>query len=319
VHPPRIHEDWGLTDNEDGSPRRWVLTLDTWEKQVTDVDGGTLALGQSSGIRGDGLRERTLTQTCSVSWRFGRDLSLADAVDLSSDLQDLVSIGTSRVAAFEYVHLCHRDLADESISGTRVEHPVRLLVPWLAQRQPDKRPPHPSDMAFTYDDIGGIAGIARWLAIAARYRSMLGHVMNTRYVKMLVDAKFSFRVAALQALHREWTGREPYFKIALTELAELAGAPFTRLVSDPIGWCENVKDERNNIARHAGRQVHRNSADLLYASDASCWLFVLCLMRLSGFPEIAFDRTLRCPEFVWLAGRAGGASGGQASGSLTTP
>jgi hypothetical protein len=306
VQPPRIEEELDLGPEIDETQKRGLLTLKTWKQQKIEIDSGTLKLGQSSGFNGDGLRERTLTQDLSFSWTFRSDLSTADAVDLTSDLQDLVTIGSCRVAAYRFLHLYHRDLGQELPSGARAKEAVRLLVPWLAQEESKRKAPHPSTMAFTFDDIGGLAGVAKWLVAAERYRSMLGSVMNTRYVKLLVDARFSFRVAALHGLHRTWKGGEREFKVALRQLADLVGEPFVRLVSDPEAWFVKATRERNNLAHHYGRQIHQSSTELFYSCEVAYWLFVLSMMRLADFPDAAFDRLVGCPDFTWLASKAPG-------------
>jgi hypothetical protein len=117
------------------------------------------------------------------------------------------------------------------------------------------------DIAFTLSELGGMDGVAKWLKLAATYRSMLGRVMNTRYERrMFVEDRLLDRVAALEGFHREWkrTGKKKvWLVVRLTELAALAGDPFTELVGDAQAWCERVKQERDNIAHHKGRPAHQ--------------------------------------------------------------
>lgn len=66
-------------------------------------------------------------------------------------------------------------------------------------------------MAFTFTELGEMDGVAKWLKVAAKYRSMLGQVMNTRYERrMFVEDRLLDRVAALEGLHRAWkrTGKK---------------------------------------------------------------------------------------------------------------
>jgi ApeA N-terminal domain 1 len=294
VQPPPIAEDLRWT-NPDGTEGPLKLELMPFAAQSIVLPSGELKLAQSRGFTGDGLRERTLTQSMSLNWKLSHEATLADVVALASDVQDLISIGTDRVAAYDYIHLYHKDLTHNGHP-----HAVRLIIPWLARPATDKPRLYPHDMAFTFDDIGGMTGIRRWLDAAHTYQSMLGHVMNTYYVDMLTDVKLAFRAAALHGLHRTWKGYERNLKDALVQLADLAGDPFTKLTGDPQAWCDKAKDERNNLAHHYQRLIHQTSSDLYYSAEVSYWLFVLCMMRLADLPNAAFDRVSQCPQFEWL-------------------
>jgi Apea-like HEPN len=237
--------------------------------------------------------------------RHDQALPVAGVVDVASDLQDLVTIGTHRIAAFTYMHLYHSDLCVEpEPGGPRRQQAVRLLVPWHARQEASERKLHTYGMAFTFDELGGIDGVARWMTVARDYRSMLGRVMNTRYVKMLVEDRFLHRVTALEALHRKWKGTNSTTLVTrLAQLCDLAGKPIAKLLPDVNAWCEKAKDERNNLAHHYGRTIHLDSTELLYSSEVAYWLFVLCLLRLADAPNAVFDHITANPDFGWLRER----------------
>jgi hypothetical protein len=300
VQPPEIVDDADFGRGPDGRGQRFAVTLDEWEGQQIALPHGALRLGQSRGLRGDGLRERTLAQDLWFSLRLDARQPLAEVLDIASDLQDLVSIGTDRVAAYEYVRLYDSEFYREGPNGQRIPEAIRLLVPWHAQPDSKSRPPSEYDMAFTFNDLGGMDGVARWLEVATRCRSMLGHVMTTRYVRMFADIKLSFRLAALNGLHMTWKGYEREVFVTLTQLAELAGAPFTALVPDVEAWCRQVKDERHNLAHHYGRPAHVNNSELYNSAEVANWLFVLCMLRLAQAPEAVFERIGKNPQLRWL-------------------
>jgi hypothetical protein len=178
-------------------------------------------------LDGDGLNERRLRQSMFFEMSFTKTLSLEEAVDVASDLQDLVTIGTHRIAAFDYLHLYNADVYSEGPNSSKRQEATRLLVPWHARPETGKRQPGTYDMAFTFDELGGMEGIARWLDAAARYRSMLGRVMNTRYVRgMFVDDRFLHRITALEGLHYEWAGTTQ--SRLLTRLRRCASWPASR-------------------------------------------------------------------------------------------
>jgi hypothetical protein len=57
--------------------------------------------------------------------RHDQALPVAGVVDVASDLQDLVTIGTHRIAAFTYMHLYNSDLCVEPEPGG----PIAKLLP----------------------------------------------------------------------------------------------------------------------------------------------------------------------------------------------
>jgi hypothetical protein len=285
------------------SKGRWTLSSEPIELLSVSIPAGTLKLGQSRGLKGDGITSRTLTQAAWFRVEFKGILPLADVIDFASDLQDLVSIGTNRSAAFKHFRLWHPNFYRETPDGRKVRLPVDYLTEWIARPDEQKRPPTEHDMAFTFAELGGMDGVAKWLEVAAKYRSILGQIMNTRYERrMFVQDRLLDRVAALEAFHREWkhTGKKTVWLVnRLTELAALAGNPFTELVGDVQAWCRRVKKERDNIAHHKGRPAHQNSGDMYFSAEATYWLFVLCMLRQMKAPAAVFVHIPRCPQFVW--------------------
>jgi hypothetical protein len=294
---PRISEDWGFGPGPDGREQTFKISLNPIEPATATVTAGRLSLIQTRGIQGDGLNERRLTQGASFKFAFDRVLDAAKVVDVASDLQDLVSIGTDTTADFVNLHLFGDQVAEER-DGKRYRRPVRLQAAWHAKG--GKKLKHPHDMAFTLADIGGIEGVGRWLEVAAAHRSVLGRVMNSRYVWMFVDDRFLHRIASLEALHKAWSSREIHLVDRLREVCDLAGAPVTKLLPDVDDWCVRAKGERNNVAHHLGRPMHQDSTQLFYSSEVAYWVFVLCMLRLADAPDTAFDRVVQSPSFTWL-------------------
>jgi ApeA N-terminal domain 1/Apea-like HEPN len=278
---------------------RWTLSSDPIQPLSVSIPAGTLQLEQRRDWIGDGITSRTLTQDAWFHIEFDEVLPLPDVVDVASDLQDLVSIGTNRPAAFEHFRLWHPDFYRELRGGRQIRLPVDYLAEWNARPDAQKRPPDERDMAFTFTELGGMDGVAKWLKVAAKYRSMLGRVMNTRYERrMFVEDRLLDRVAALEGFHREWkrTGKKTVWLVdRLTELVTRAGDPFTELVGDTQAWCKRVKKERDNIAHHKGRPAHQDSGAMYFSAEAAYWLFVLCMLRLMRAPAAVFDHITRCP------------------------
>ena len=272
---------------------RWVISSNPIEPFSVPIRQGTLRLEQTRGSAGDGITSLTLTQGAYFHGEFNGTLPLDDVVDLTSDLQDLVSIGADRSAAFERFVLWHPDFSVER-GGRPRRQPIEYLAEWNAQ--PDRK-----KHGLTFAELGGMDGVASWLAVASKYRTMLSHVMNTRYERrMFVQDRLLDRVAALEGFHRAWKAGRKSLLTRLEELIDLAGLPFEELVGDVSDWCRRAKDERNNVAHHKGRSVHQSGGDVLFTAEAAYWLFVLCMLRLMPAPSAVFDHIIRCPRFEWV-------------------
>jgi hypothetical protein len=284
---------------------RWTITSDPIEPLTISIPQGTLRLGQGRGMTGDGITSRTLTQTAGFHLRFNNTLPLDDVIDLASDLQDLVSIGTDRPATFERFLLWHPDPQHELPDEPAASEPVEYLAQWRAQPSDHKHPPSEYDMAFTFRQLGGIDAIATWLDVAAKYRTMLGTVMSTSYAdRMFVNDRLLERMAALEGFHRVRTGMDaPVLQSRLPDLTDLAGAPFEQLVGNVVAWRRRAAAERNNIAHHQGRFVHGSSGEMYVTAEAAYWLFVVCLLREMQAPQPVFDHLVRCPRFLWAKKR----------------
>jgi hypothetical protein len=305
VQPQTIFEELKPGVGADGREYPYMLTSRPLDPQTVAISGGELCLRHIRGYSGDSLNERKLTQSFSLEVKFDQALPVADVIDVASDLQDLVTIGTHRIAAYTYMHLYHADLyLEPEAGGPRHQLGVRLLVPWHARQDADKGRLHRHNMAFTFGELGGIDGVARWMTTAKNYRSTLGRVMNTRYVKMFVEDRFLHRVAALEALHRKWKGTKSTTLVTrLVQLCDLAGKPIGELLPDVNAWCDRTKEERHNLAHDYGRTIHQDSAELLYSSEVAYWLFVLCLLRLADAPSGVFGHIVANPDFEWLRSR----------------
>jgi hypothetical protein len=291
--------DW--REGPDGREHLFAIMLDRFGTRRASLPNGSLALYQSRGYDGDGLNEQRLRQSLSFELTFNETVSLEDAVDVASDLQDLVTVGTHRVAAFEYLHLYNPDIFTERPNGINDPVATRLLLPWHAKPDTSKRGPIPYDMAFTFEELGGMDGVAQWLAVAERYRSMLGRVMATKYVRMFVQDRFLHRIVALEGLHRTLSGTtEATLLTRLRSLCDLAGDPISGLLPDVAAWCRKAKAERNHLAHFYGRPIHQDGSDVYKSSEVAYWLFVVCLLRLAKAPDPVFQHISRNPDLNWL-------------------
>jgi hypothetical protein len=179
---------------------------------------------------------------------------------------------------------------------------------WTALRKEGMRPLWRHDLFFTFDDIGGMKGLAEWMKVAETYRSPLGRTMATKYAeRMYVSDRFLNRVASLDGFDRILTGkgRGRHFADRIRQCIEIAGPQFDSLLHDAAKWTTELKDHRDEIAHHYGRRMRQESEKQVYLSDAAYWLLVFCLLRTASVANETIDKLLSHPKLQFLANKLG--------------
>ena len=294
-----------------------IVTAKTVPAFTTEHDGVTLRIGQRLESSGDRVHTLGVTQSWALRLQQPDPEPLDTFLDTASDFQDLVSIAVGKTAQYEKVVLHHPDVPLLSVGGTPIKnlrHDITYYIRWSNRTAPCE-PVKDHDMYFTFDDLGGIDGIGRWLAVAADYRTELGRVMATRYRDgMVLEDRIMNVSAALDSfdMHRRGTGRWVEYAKRIKHCADLAGEPFHDLIvicTDQ--WVERVVNTRDDLAHHRERFRTDGSVGDHLLAEQLFWLFVLCLLRLTRAPDAVYERIGKHPQTRWLTERATAAASGQ--------
>lgn len=312
-----LEVEWPRT-NETDTDVFGVVTAKSLPAFKTERDGVTVRLTQGLSGTGDNVHDLGVAQSWSLCLRTSEPEQLDTLLDMSSDLQDLVSIAVGKTAQFEKVVLHHPDVPLLSVGGTPIGNmrdDITYYSRWSNRTTPCD-PVKRHEMYFTFDDLGEIGGVGRWLAVADEYRTELGRVMATRYREaMFVEDRIMNVSAALDSLdkHRRATGKWVKYTKRIKQCVSLAGQPFLDLiVIDPDDWIERVVTTRDDLAHH--REQFRTDGtvgDHLLAEQLF-WLFALCMLRLADAPEVVYDGISRHSQVRWLTERAGASKAGPA-------
>lgn len=298
-----FREENPLTGRRD--PRGYSLELDErGHERRTLADGAILRLTHRASSEGDGIVTRTLRQHYWFGYRRQTLCTSDELLDIASDLQDLVSIGTGRTAVFESVDFVRSDVRQPSLAGTDLgEMSLDYKAQWNVRdrsRKPGELDRH--RMFFSYSDIGGLDGVQAWLTAAEKYRSPLGRVMTTRYQRgMFTSDRFLNCAAALESFDRSRTGTtQSAFQTRIKRCAGIAGDGFRRLVGDDVhAWAMAVKADRDDIAHHFGRRMKEDTPDQYYLYQSLYWLFILCMLREANMPDVVFEKIEAHQDIVW--------------------
>lgn len=314
---PRYLERWSPSDwlSETRFTKEWEmygygpLKANYVEPEVLQVDDKTVKLDNRFKVSGDGYATRGLHNQRFCRIDFDGLVPFYELTSIAQDFQDLVSIATGRTAEFEEISVFHPVAEIKSNSGKSHRLPLPIYRRWRAVADEDEKPPTSYDLYFAYDELGGIEGVCRWLAMASKYRDILGRVMVTRYNSHLyLEDQALNRFVALEGFHRTWSQKKnPAYKTRLLELAALAGGPFSELIGSANieTWAKRVVKERNELAHHFGRPADADMTPVLYLSQVGYWLAVLCFLREAQAPEAVFERWLKHPRIMSLAKNIG--------------
>jgi hypothetical protein len=248
----------------------------------------------------------TLTESFVIECRYDQKIAVEELLDTASDMQDLVTIATGRSAQYEEVKVFDADLADNAVPGRKEGLPFIVWSAWTALRSEGSKPLTPRDLFFNMDDIGGMAGFARWAKIAKKYRSPLGRAMATKYAeRMYVSDRLLNLAAALEGFDREATqiSKGRTFAERIDRCIDIAGPQFSTLVDDASRWASELKTHRNEIAHHYGRRMREATEEQLFLADSAYWLLVFCLLREAAFDDVVFDKIRADRRVVYLAKR----------------
>jgi hypothetical protein len=290
-----------------------VVTARSLPAFETEHDGIGLRLWQRLGGTGDHLHDLGVEQSWAVRLHTADHEPLGAFIDTASDFQDLISIAVGKTAQHEKVVLHHPDVPLVSLTGEPIgnlRHDITYYIRWSNRSAPCE-PVKRHDMYFTFDDLGGIEGVGRWLAVAADYRTELGRVMATRYREgAYVEDRIMNVSAALDSFdkHRRRVD-DAHYVDRIKQCVELAGQPFLDLIAqDPDDWAKHVKETRHDLAHHRERFRTEGTVGDYLLAEQLFWLFVLCVLRVAEAPDAVYDRISNHSQIRWLTERASGAA-----------
>jgi hypothetical protein len=267
------------------------------------VKGEAVKLSQSWGVDGDGIVERRITQDFYFTIEHEGLVSPRALVERIGDLQDLVSIGTGRVAAFRSLNFQHPDVVWPPGGDRTYEVPVDFFAAWNVLNDEPTKFLHHFQMFFTFEEFGGMEGVERWLRAAHLHRSALGRVMHSRYAKAtFASDRLLHRTAAIEAFDRVSHSERSNFAGRVERCVGIAGEPFEVLVGDVESWVSTLRDARDDVAHHRAG-ISAGGSSRLALADSAYWLFVLCMLRNAEAPPLVFQRIVEHEDFVFLRRR----------------
>ena len=264
------------------------------DKMVTQTSMGELELSFGSVLVGDHIVESTIRQSLALEIRFSEPQSLRDTVGVCTSLQNLVTIGIDSPVSIDRVTLMHADL----------DGPIDFCAqPVGIGAKEGIKPPHPHEMLFTFQGIGGLQGAAKWIDVAQKYRPVTSMLLSPKYrPPSYAEHRFFDSITAAETLARIRRQREGerINRHKLKQLAHEAGAAFKELAGDVNRLIDRVWDTRNDNVVHRG--LHEGERpDLNLLAESLYFLVVLCLLKECGVPDAALESIQRHERFRHVA------------------
>ena len=241
------------TPDEESSRMRQVQITHTPLKKMavcTDVGeieltfGYTLKPSPTSAFKAEPIVEATITQHNTLGFRFTALQPLENALKICTALQNMVTIGVNAPVLVKDVSLEHPDWLANSPNRTVIPRKLTLYTQFQGTHSPrEDKSIHTREMLFTFDDIGGLEGVAKWLKVAEKYSVAIGPLMNQWYIpQTTLENRFLQCLHGAETLVRIRSQKQNIgkFNKHLLSLTDEAGSAFTALVGDVHRWISKV-------------------------------------------------------------------------------
>ena len=270
---------------------------------IASTDFGQIKLGFPLNFAVHPLAGPSVQPDCVAVMLFDSSRSLDTQMAFCNALQDFVSIGVNRTSSILGVQLTHPDITRGVSGQSTVFEPLDLHAHFRdsdVTRKGDLR--RPDDMLFTFEDVGGIVGLSKWLNLSFKFRPAIQYLLGDKYLpRMYVDNRFLNMVIAAESFERIRQNKQRIKLLtALKTLSNMAGASFVELVGDVEAWAKQVIRTRATNVAHLGlHEEERPDYHLL--AESLYFLVVLCLLKECGLPEAATSSIQRNRRYQWLA------------------
>jgi hypothetical protein len=334
-----IELDFHGTQSGDGPRYRVDFTpLESEEAPFTSgFTSGRLSLRFGWAQDGDGASEVRIRQWPVLRIDYDERRSLDDIMVDIGHLQDMLTLCVDQECCVDLVALHRPDLEDHALSGRPLgPKAIELRYQPVSYVKPaERRNRHRHQMLLTYDSVGGITALARWLDVSARLEPALGSLMTMRQGRPLYaenrflnvsfaaeayhrssngglhmpmeefDALYKAIEAAVPVEHRGWLSEKLTHANQPTlgkRLKALAGwsKPATRtLIADKHDWAYVVAQVRNELTHLDADRTQFNGGDLYWLAESVFAVVRICLLLDCGLNPNTVESLSETESMTW--------------------
>jgi hypothetical protein len=303
---------------------------------------GHIQLGYNWQAKGDSIRGLSMRQWPVFRTRYNEPHSLKTILRDVRLLQNLITLCVDTPVHLDTLILKHPDvhmfMLDGSDSGA--ERPIELVVSPIPYKAPEARKVrHPYEMLLTFEELGGLPTIARWLEIAPRFRRALNSLMSVKYAEhMFAENRLLNATYGAEAFHRltrnepymeptqfqqlldtylentpdehhDWLrgklefGNDPPLVRRLTKLAARA-APVTRpTIGNKDRWAGTLSQVRNELTHLNADSPDFDGGDLLFLTESVYAVVRICMLLDCGVPNDTLAQKADSYPVFWYRDR----------------
>ena len=292
---PSSHKPIGYEDRVEAWPRI-AHTFNAFKRlAVVNGEFGELGLAYGQVKYGDEFLEEMLRRNFYFDLRLAEPWPFGRIIDSCRMLQDLVTLGLDHPSAVTGVTFEHEQQRDDR--GEKKRPPVRPYMRSIGHSAGEQFGEMSIGNAmFTFDDIGGMVGVLKWLEVASRYRVVVGTLVGNMYAPSpYAESEFFNACTAAEAFRRMQLRKQNLnLSKELPVLARHAGDVFKELVGDVDKWVKRVVQTRINVVVHRGLRSGADVNEIIWLADSLHLLIVLCLLEECGVQRKAEARIRYC-------------------------
>ena len=277
-----------------GQPGSLSIAYTPPEVAATQTTMGKLELSIGAEFQRT-ISDVQITESCSFGIQFSEPMGLQAAVAPLTAIRDLVTIAIDAPSSVRSMALSR-----SGVERDQLELYARLAGGVDGSESVDD---FPAGMLFTFDDIGGLDGVAQWLTIAERFAPVVRFLVSHWYFpEAYTQNRFLNIVIAAEALERIRTGKQDSpLKQALLQIAADVGGAATALVGDIADWADEVVKMRVVDVVHLGLGGNVDGTRMFILSESVYILVIMSLLRECGVPEGTLSNLKNHQRFQWVA------------------
>jgi len=323
-----------------------TYSLKSLDSESCSFSLGEIELRFAWSTEGDPLSSVTLKHWPVLKVTYNEKRSLEEIRADVGLLESLVTLCTGNPTSIDSLSLRRPDIRVTMISGAEgtEEQKVEFFAQPLRYSDPaERKPTHQHRMLFTYDEIGGIAAIAKWLDTAPRFRRALNSFVSVwRAKQMFAENRFLNVTFAAEAFHRitqggsymddeeferllqsyidstpeehhDWLlGRISYGNDLplVKRLRQLAGrsAPVTRsLIKNKGQWAHFLARVRNELTHVGERSRSFGGTELFFLTESVISVVRVCMLLECGVDAERLKSKADSYALTWYKPRLEGA------------
>lgn len=276
-----------------------------------------------------------------VAFSYVNETPLDVIKDDVGHIADLMTLCADEDATTTRLSVAHPDLRVRMLSGA--EGPVQeleVLAPQVGYRHAvDRKQRHPHQMLLTYEELGGVDVMARWVDVCPKFGRALASMVSVRRSRMMfAENRFLNVAAASEAFHRDMYGgemmpaaefeklanrclsvtpearrswllqklayaNEPTFRRRLADMYARAGSMASGLCGNRSRWVDTVTSVRNHLTHLDSTKLNLGGGDLYFLSESLYSVVRACMLIEVGVASELIAQKFEAYEFSWYRDR----------------